>query len=206
MYQAKSGVKNFSLYWGGEVPRQKIFFSSLNMYQAKSGVKIFPFTETRYPPLDLRPGPPLDLRLGTPPPRPETGTPPTWTWDGVPLCPRMDWGPPRIQGCFRYPPYLDLRWGTPPSKNGSGTPPPRPRLDQVPPIPPPSRCELTKKLKTVPSPILRMRAVTIQPHKYYCVCYAKQNRSGTHGYVDPLAPLFIAFSLLKITQKGRQKR
>ena len=41
MYQAKSGVKNFSLYrWGG-VPRQKIFFPSLNMYQAKSGVKIF---------------------------------------------------------------------------------------------------------------------------------------------------------------------
>ena len=37
MYQAKSGVKNFSLYWGG-VPSE-IFFSSLNMYQAKSGVK-----------------------------------------------------------------------------------------------------------------------------------------------------------------------
>ena len=70
MYQAKSGVKNFSLYWGGGVPRQKFFFwyehvsnqiwcqkfsplpvgggsldknffSSLNMYQAKSGVKNF---------------------------------------------------------------------------------------------------------------------------------------------------------------------
>ena len=38
MYQAKSGVKNFSLYWGGS-PRQK-FFPSLNMYQAKYGVKI----------------------------------------------------------------------------------------------------------------------------------------------------------------------
>ena len=42
MYQAKSGVKNFSLYqWGGGDPLTKIFFSSLNMYQAKSGVKNF---------------------------------------------------------------------------------------------------------------------------------------------------------------------
>ena len=69
MYQAKYGVKNFSLYWGGApqqknffpvwtcirpnlvsknfpftweegVPRQN-FFSGLNMYQAKSGVKNF---------------------------------------------------------------------------------------------------------------------------------------------------------------------
>ena len=46
MYQAKSGVKNFSLYWGGgggkeESLCEKFFFSSLNMYQAKSGVKNF---------------------------------------------------------------------------------------------------------------------------------------------------------------------
>ena len=42
MYQAKSGVKNFCLDWGGGggVPQQK-FFSGLNMYQAKSGVKNF---------------------------------------------------------------------------------------------------------------------------------------------------------------------
>ena len=40
MYQAKSGVKNFSLYWGGG-SLDKNFFSSLNMYQAKSGVKNF---------------------------------------------------------------------------------------------------------------------------------------------------------------------
>ena len=40
MYQAKSGVKNFSLYWGrGSL--DKNVFSSLNMYQAKSGVKNF---------------------------------------------------------------------------------------------------------------------------------------------------------------------
>ena len=42
MYQAKSGVKKFSLYWGGG-PRQEILFSILNMYQAKSGVKNFSF-------------------------------------------------------------------------------------------------------------------------------------------------------------------
>ena len=40
MYQAKSGVKNFSFYWWGG-PSTKNFFSSLNMYQAKSGVKKF---------------------------------------------------------------------------------------------------------------------------------------------------------------------
>ena len=40
MYQAKSGVKNFSLYWG-EGPSTKKFYPSLNMYQAKSGVKNF---------------------------------------------------------------------------------------------------------------------------------------------------------------------
>ena len=43
MYQAKSGVKNFSLYLGGGGGSlDKNFFSpSLNMYQAKSGVKNF---------------------------------------------------------------------------------------------------------------------------------------------------------------------
>ena len=41
MYQAKSGVKKFSLYWWEGGPSTKNFFSSLNMYQAKSGVKIF---------------------------------------------------------------------------------------------------------------------------------------------------------------------
>ena len=42
MYQAKSGVKNFSLYWGGGGGSlDKNFFPGLKMYQAKSGVKIF---------------------------------------------------------------------------------------------------------------------------------------------------------------------
>ena len=47
MYQAKSGVKNFSLYCGGgargrgRAALDKKFFPGLNMYQAKSGVKKF---------------------------------------------------------------------------------------------------------------------------------------------------------------------
>ena len=118
MYQAKSGVKNFSLYWGGggsldkkffcqsehvssQIWCQKFFpllggggldkkiFPSLNMYQAKSPPDLGP----------LRPGP---------------GTPPTWTWDLPPPGP----GTPLLPG------------------PGPGTPP---------------RCELTNKLKTVPS-------------------------------------------------------
>ena len=44
MYQAKSGVKKFSLYLLGGSPLDKKFFSGLNMYQAKSGVKNFSFT------------------------------------------------------------------------------------------------------------------------------------------------------------------
>ena len=102
MYEAKSGVKNFSLYWEG-VPRQKIFFPVWTCIKPNLVSKIFPFPETGYPPKpetrypprseigypptwtrtwdppNLRPGTPPDLRLGTPPPGP--GTPPTWTWD-----------------------------------------------------------------------------------------------------------------------------
>ena len=100
---------------GGVGPLTKNFFSSLNMFQAKSGVKNFslywdwvppspPRPETRYPPPDLRPGNPLDLDLGPPPyldldlgpphldlgpPLPGPGTsPPTWTWT---------WDPPPEQ-------------------------------------------------------------------------------------------------------------
>ena len=80
MYQAKSGVKNFSLYWGrrsldkiffsqsehvsSQIWGQKFFpllvggggvprqkfFSGLNMYRAKSGVKIFSLYWDRVPP------------------------------------------------------------------------------------------------------------------------------------------------------------
>ena len=156
MYQAKSGVKNFSLYLGGGGPLtkkflpvwtctkpnlvskifpftwgggslDKKFFASLNMYQAKSGVKNFSLYWDQVPP-------PPDLRLGTPP-RTGPGTPPgppwtprTWTWD--PPTSTWTWDPP-----------LSWVW--------------------------------TDKLKTVPSPILRMRAVTSEniacPRTWYVV-------------------------------------
>ena len=104
MYQAKSGVKKFSLYWGGGggcpstkffpftggggVPRQKIFFPVWTCIKPNLVSKLFPFTETGYPPSRSETGYPPDLRLGTP-----------WTWD---------------------PPYLDLGYPLP----GPGTPPP----------------------------------------------------------------------------------
>ena len=87
-----------------------------------------------------------------------------------------------------YPPPSRPDWGTPlPSRPGLGTPPHHQDLAGVPPpsrpgwgtlhhpdqtrVPPPTiqtwlgtppRCELINKLKTVPSPILRMQAVKIQ--------------------------------------------
>ena len=75
-------------------------------------------------------------------PQPGMGYPPTWdgvpppTWDGVPPWTWDGVHLPRIWD--GVPPWPDLGWGTP-----------LPRLG----------CELTNKLKTVPSPILRMRAV-----------------------------------------------
>ena len=72
MYQAKSGVKNFSLYLGGvggEGPQQKFFFSQSEHVSSQIWCqKFFPL---------LTPGPPPEnLRLGTPPKKSETGTPP----------------------------------------------------------------------------------------------------------------------------------
>ena len=44
MYQAKSGVKNFSLYWGGGRPLTKIFFPVWTCIKPNLVSKIFPFT------------------------------------------------------------------------------------------------------------------------------------------------------------------
>ena len=87
------------------------------------------------------------------------GGTPSWPGQGVPQSPRPDlgWVPP--------PPCLDLGWGTPlarpemgysPGQTWDGVPP----LDVTGVLPP--RCGLTNKLKTVPSIILRMRAVMIK--------------------------------------------
>ena len=78
MYQAKSGVKKFSLYWGGGSLDKKFFSQSEHVPSQIWCQKIFPL---------LKPGTPCppDLRLGTPPPpgsktgyppRSETGYPP----------------------------------------------------------------------------------------------------------------------------------
>ena len=106
--------------------------------------------------------------LGIPPPsRPGWGTPHHPDLTGV----------PPIQTWPGYPPPSRPDWGTPPSRPGRGTPH-HPDLARVPlhhpdltrvsphhsdmagvPLPPPSRCGLTHKVKILPSLILRMRAV-----------------------------------------------
>ena len=106
-----------------------------------------------------------DLARGTP------GTPTIQTWGGMPP-PRpgmgyppcrpemgnhhtdLEWGTPHWNLGWRTP-HPDLGWGTPDWDLGQGTP--SQTWDGVPPSP--LRCGLTNKLKTVPSPILRMQAV-----------------------------------------------
>ena len=52
MYQAKSGVKNFSLYWRGGGPSVKNFFSSPeHVFKPNLVSKIFPFTRRGRVPL-----------------------------------------------------------------------------------------------------------------------------------------------------------
>ena len=87
----------------------------------------------RYPPPPARPG------MGYPPGQTWYGVPPGQTWDGVP------------------PPGQTWDGVPPPARPGMGYPPPSQTWDGV--SPPPPRCELTNKLKTVPSLIFRMRAV-----------------------------------------------
>ena len=84
------------------------------------------------------PGPGMGYPIQT-----RDGIPPPISWMGTtPPAPGPGMGYPHLN--------LDLGWGTPLSRPGMGYPPS-----------PPSRCELTNKLKTVPSPIIRMRAVKI---------------------------------------------
>ena len=85
MYQAKSGVKNFSLYWGG-VPWQKIFFRSEHVSSQIWCQKFFPLLRPGTPPPEnLRPGtPPLNLRPGTPPKIWDLGPPPKNLRPGTP--------------------------------------------------------------------------------------------------------------------------
>ena len=84
-------------------------------------------------------------RVYHPSSRPGWGTlPPSQTLDGVLPLPRPEMGYPP-------PPLPRPEMGYPP--------PPLPRPEMG--YPPPSRCGLTHKVKILPSPILRMRAVKI---------------------------------------------
>ena len=62
-------------------------------------------------------------------------------------------------GISQVPPLCRPGMGYPPVQTWNGVPPPPARPWMGYPPPPPPRCWLTNKLKTVPSPILRIRAV-----------------------------------------------
>ena len=134
---------------------------------------------SEYPP-PSRPG------WGTPHHPDLARVPPIQTWLGyLPNHPDLVWVPPLpSRPGWGTPPLSRAGWGTPPYPDLAGVPPNHPDLVGVPAppptsrpgrgtphpptiqtwlgYPPPSRGELTNKLKTVPSPILRMRAVKIQ--------------------------------------------
>ena len=96
MYQAKSGVKNFSLYWGGGSLFENFFFQSEHVSSQIWCQKFFPL---------LGGGVPRD------------GVPP-WRWG--PPHPRLGYPPSK----FGVPPHpwLDRVPPPPPSMAGSGTP------------------------------------------------------------------------------------
>ena len=122
MYQAKSGVKNFSLYWGGG-PSTKNFFRSEHVSSQIWCQKFFPL-----------------LRPGTPPRKSET------------------WDPPTPENLRLGTPPENLRPRTPPKKSETWDPPlPGPGT----PFPPKVWTDTQTGVKTLPSLVLRTRAVKI---------------------------------------------
>ena len=129
-------------------------------------------------------------RWGTPPdmgyPLPQTwgkhtspdGVPP-WTWGTTPPHPYPQrWStPPRPE--MEYPPYPDLRWGTPYLRPEMGYPPPPASVN---------------RLKILPSPILRMRAVKTCA----IIEITKQGRSVTILILIRVALLIIKFVVYEI--------
>ena len=81
------------------------------------------------------------------------GMPPIQTWDGYPPLLNLGWGTPTPSTGWDTP-CLDLGQGTPHPDLGRGTPIGRWGT-------PPSWCELTHRLKILPSPILQMQALNI---------------------------------------------
>ena len=139
MYQAKSGVKIVSLYWGGGSLDKNFFFPVWTCIKPNLVSKIFPFTggggggsstKNVFPSLNMYQAksgvkkfslywdrvPPPDLDLGPP-----------WPGPGIPP-PDMDLGPPQTweppQTWTWDPPYLDLDLGSPLPGPGLWTPPP----------------------------------------------------------------------------------
>ena len=120
MYQAKYGVKNFSLYGGGS-PQQKFFSQSEHVSSQIWCQNFFPlpgegslnkkfFCQSEHVSSQIwcQKFFPL-LRLGTPPWSETRYPPPTWTWTWDPPTWTWTWDPPTWTW---DPPYLDL--GPPP--------------------------------------------------------------------------------------------
>ena len=153
MYQAKSGVKNFSLYWGGGGGSlDKKFFPSLKMYQAKSGVKnfslywgrgggevprqnIFPWSEHVLSQIWCQKFFPL-LRPGTPPPPPPENLRP----GNHPLENLRPGTPPENSETWDPPPPSMAGSGTPPTWTWTWDPPPH-RKSETWDLPPPENSE-----------------------------------------------------------------
>ena len=138
MYQAKSGVKNFSLYWGGGSLDKKFFSQSEHVSSqiwCQKVSKNFPFTRGGVPRQKIffwseHVSSQIWCQKFFPLLRPST--PPPWKSE--------TWDPPPPQNLRHGTPPQNLRHGPPPSKTGSGIPPPR----------------NVNRLKLLPSPILRM--------------------------------------------------
>ena len=151
---------------------------------------------------------------GTPHPDLGWGTH-TWTWDGVPPCLDLGWGIPLPGSGMEYPPgrdgvptiltwdgvlpYLDLGWDIPPPSAGWGNPLPGPAMGYPPPSqmdevssPLPRNVNRQTPVKTVPSLVLRTRAVKINL-VIFCLCvywsvFTSVIKSITGDKVDDKAP------------------
>ena len=89
-------------------------------------------------------------RVSSTPDVPYGGGTPIQSWLRVPPISQME-VPPPPSSTLEYPPSPPAGWGYPPPHWADGVPPPPPRV-------------WTDKLKTVPSPILRIRATASHSH------------------------------------------
>ena len=92
------------------------------------------------------------------------------------------------------PPYLDLGWDTPLPRPGMGYPP-YPAWDGVPPP------EMVDKVKTLPSVILRMRAVIIFFLKTAWKWKNLDPEGGARPWRPPLEPPLVSFTCIQSSVK-----